>query len=86
MGAHRASPALFAAGIVATVCFFTLATVPAAAQQGPAPGPPAPGNRDPMAEARERQQREAQLRSAEMVVGAKPLDRRAAEAAASGQH
>jgi hypothetical protein len=35
-----------------------------------------------MAEARERQQREAQLRSAEIVVGAKPLDRRAAEAAA----
>jgi len=82
MGAHRASTALVAAGIVTAVCFITLATVSAAAQQGPAPGPPAPGNRDPMAEARERQQREAQLRSAEMVVGAKPLDRRAAEAAA----
>ena len=82
MGAHRASTALFAAGIVAAVCYFTLATVPVAAQQSTTPGPPAPGNRDPMGEARERQQREAQLRSSEMVVGAKPLDKRAAEAAA----
>ena len=82
MGVRRAPPAVVAAGIVAAVCFFTLAAVPAGAQQGPTPGPPAPGNRDPFAEARERQQREAQLRSAEMVVSAKPLDRRAAEAAA----
>ena len=82
MGTRRALPAVAAAGVVAAVCFFTLAAVPAVAQQGPTPGPPAPGNRDPMAEARERQQREAQLRSAVLVVGSTPVDRRAAEAAA----
>lgn len=82
MGAHRAPPAVVAAGIVVAVCFITLAAVSASAQQGTTPGPPAPGNRDPFAEARERQRREAQLRSAEMVVGAKPVDRRAAEATA----
>jgi type IV secretory pathway VirB10-like protein len=81
MGARRAHAATAAAAVIAAVCLFTLAAVPARAQ-GPAPGPPPPGNRDPMAEARERQQREAQLRSAEIVVGAKPLDKRAAEAAA----
>lgn len=75
--AHRA-----AAGIIAAICLLTLAAAPARAQQGSAPGPPAPGNRDPFAEARERQRREAQLRSAEMVTGSKPVDRRAAEAAA----
>lgn len=82
MGIHRAPRAVVAAGIVAAVCFLMLAAVPAVAQRAATPGPPAPGNRDPMGEARERQQREAQLRSAEMVVGTKPLDRRAAEAAA----
>ena len=82
MGIRRVPPAAVAAGIRAAAFFFALTAVPAGAQQGPTPGPPAPGNRDPMAEARDRQQREAQLRSAEMVVGAKPLDRRAAEAAA----
>jgi len=82
MGIRRVPPAAVATGIRAAAFFFALTAVPAGAQQGPTPGPPAPGNRDPMAEARDRQQREAQLRSAEMVVGAKPLDRRAAEAAA----
>lgn len=82
MGIHRAPRAVVAAGMLAAVCFLTLAAAPAVAQRASTPGPPAPGNRDPMGEARERQQREAQLRSAEMVVGTKPLDRRAAEAAA----
>ena len=80
MGIQRAPRAVVAAGMVAAVCFLTLAAVPAGAQQGPTPGPPA--NRDPFAEQRERQRREARLRSAEIVAGAKPLDKRAAEAAA----
>ncbi|HEX8337155.1 MAG TPA: hypothetical protein VF621_10530 [Pyrinomonadaceae bacterium] len=82
MGTHRAPRAAVAAVVVAAACLLALAAVPAGAQQGTTPGPPAPGNRDPFAEARERQRREAQLRSAEMVAGAKPVDRRAAEAAA----
>lgn len=82
MGNHRAPSATVVAGLVAAVCFLTLAAAPALAQRGATPGPPPPGNRDPFAGVREQVQREAQLRSAEMVGAVKPKDRRAAEAAA----
>lgn len=79
MGTHRGPSPILAVGFMAAVCVFTLAIGSAQAQQT---APPPPGNRDPFAESRERQQREAQLRGADIRGGAKPLDRRGAEAAA----
>jgi hypothetical protein len=79
MGINREPSAFVGVCFLAAVCVLTLTVNSAQAQQT---GPPPVGNRDPFAEIRERQQREAQLRSAEMVGGAKKLDKRSAEAAA----